>query len=109
VEECQCRPAATPLTCGSRVVGSLAPSDDTTDLFIEYGRSCALGILSIPLSGPEMTYRFSFDGLEVRQVTARVETVCSVEQGLYAMALDGSFVPCDPTRCVGRQARDPAI
>lgn len=109
VEECQCQPVATPLTCGSRVAGSLAPSDVTTNLLTDYGRNCGLDIMSSPLNGREMTYRFSYEGARSQPVSFRVETICMVEHGLFAVALDGSFDPCDPARCVSGQTREPPI
>ena len=108
-ESCQCNPVETELSCGSSIVGSTAPSDDTTDLFSSYGGSCNWE-MSFDLDGNEVTYRFSYSGTpSSRWVNVEVGTICGGAAQAHGLVLDGSFTPCDETVCVSSQAREPPV
>ena len=103
VWECQCHPVATTLTCGSTEAGSLVDAGSTTDLFDTYGGFC--NWLGSDLDGREMVYRFSYSsGPNSRTVTVTISSQTCLSE-IEAMALDGSFTPCDPTACISGQTR----
>ncbi len=107
VADCRCRPAAEILSCGTSVAGSLAAGDATTDLFETYGADCSSG--GRALDAPEMTYRLHIAGPPAfQQVRVDVVGVCGATE-FYAIALDGSFDPCEPDRCVLSQSRTATV
>jgi hypothetical protein len=52
-----------------------------------------------------MTFRFSHDMRAAQLVTVTPQTICGGATIVTAVALDGSFDPCNPSLCVGGQSQ----
>ena len=111
--DCQCHPIVEHLTCGSSVVGTLSDGGpNVTNILTDYPTgSAGCGTFWEATSdgihdGNEVVYVFNYDsGPDLRTVGVTVRwTLACASELMNAIVLDGTFTPCDTTRCI-TQAR----